>query len=102
METATLEKVNVILRPATAEDILKPSIFNTPGKPKKMVLKYGQSYFLKKSHGTSFDNQPYLINTDTQYKDLKQFFDQRRLYVPVSNLEYEELETAFAKAQPAS
>ena len=84
-----LEKIEIIVKQAQPLD-LKRDEFN---------LRYGQCYFIKSLVTGKFDNKSYIIDTDTDPFQLKNWLDNKQLYVPVSDIWMEEHKEEIKKME---
>lgn len=101
--TATVfEQVSIFLRPATMQDLVEPYLLPIKGVPPKMRPKYGQAFFVRSQTTGKFDNKNYIITPDTDREELKAWFRQGMIFVPVCGAELTALNQnpnpAFAKA----
>jgi hypothetical protein len=83
-KTATVfEQVTISLRPAKMLDLVEPYLLPKEGVPRKMRPKYGQAFFVRSQITGKFDNKNYIITQDTDREELKAWFRQGMIFVPV-------------------
>lgn len=94
------EEATIRLRIATVDDLREIEWFNDVNNghelKKEIKPKLGQCYWVKSIKTGKFMNRHYIINDDTDWPELKNYFSLGMIYVPVNDAwldEEEDVET---------